>query len=251
MNHFLRKQLLSLIQKSPFEEAIRDLSLRFSGSRGAAYDLMTFEILKRCLRRDSNCIDVGAYRGDILRRMLKYAPDGIITAIEPVRENFDYLVKKYPAIRVCNLALSDTTGTQTFYHVLGRPARSGLQKQDYPDPNETVRETEVAIDTLDNLIPQLQQVDFIKIDVEGAELNVLRGGLALIKRCNPVIVFEHSEQDSRKFAVTSEQLRLFLMDDCQLQISTLTGWLAGDPSLSPEGFHQARQQQGEFYFIAH
>jgi hypothetical protein len=43
---------------------------------------------------------------------------------------------------------------------------------------------------LDDLVPTLKHVDFIKIDVEGAELEVLKGALELIGRNKPVLIIE-------------------------------------------------------------
>ena len=225
--------------------------LRLSSGKGATYDKETFQVMQRCLARDTNCIDIGAYRGDILRRILKYAPDGEIYAIEPIPENYAYLRKKYPTVHLHNVALSDRVGKATFFHVLGRPARSGLEKQYYPDPNELVSEIDVALDTLDNLIPSETPIGFIKIDVEGAELRVLQGGGELIKRWHPIIVFEHAEKASLKFEATSEDLRTYLVEECGLQLSTMKRWLNGEAPFSKEEFHNARLQQKEMYFIAY
>ena len=128
MRHVIRRHLLNLIQKTPFEELIKDLVLRFSSGKGAIYDRETFEVMQQCLARDSNCIDVGAYRGDILRHLIKHAPDGEIYAIEPIPENCAYLKKKYPHVHLHHAALSDEMGKATFFHVQGRPARSGRQQ---------------------------------------------------------------------------------------------------------------------------
>lgn len=251
MKHVLRKYALKLIQDTPLEATVRDLAVRVSSGKGADYDRETVEVMATCLRRSSNCIDVGAYRGDILRHIVRFAREGEIHAIEPVAENCEYLLKRYKAVDIHNLALSDQVGELSFFHVLGRPARSGLKKQHYPDPNEEVREIKVRVDTLDNLIPAQTRIDFIKIDVEGAELNVLRGGQALIRRCRPVIVLEHTEDASLKFSSTSEDLRAFLVDDCGLQLSTMRRWLDKHTPLTSEEFHRARTDQQEMYFIAY
>ena len=48
---------------------------RFSPSR--SYDRETTVLMKRCLRKNSNCVDVGCYEGSVLREILKLAPEGV------------------------------------------------------------------------------------------------------------------------------------------------------------------------------
>jgi hypothetical protein len=48
---------------------------------------------------------------------------------------------------------------------------------------------------LDDVVPQAD-VGFIKIDVEGHELNLLRGATAIIERCRPVLLVECEERHS-------------------------------------------------------
>jgi len=48
------------------------------------YDKETRGIMKGLLRADSNCIDIGCHKGEILREMLKYAPNGQHFAFEPL-----------------------------------------------------------------------------------------------------------------------------------------------------------------------
>jgi hypothetical protein len=45
---------------------------------------------------------------------------------------------------------------------------------------------------IDDLVPKDQKIDFIKIDVEGAEYNALAGATDLIRRCRPIIASEFS-----------------------------------------------------------
>ena len=251
MKHLLRRYLLEFVQRTPFEAVIKDVILFFSSGKGATYDKETFQVLKRCLSEGSNCIDVGAYRGDIVRNILRYAPHGEVYAIEPIKRNCDFLKKKYPSLNVQCVALSDQAGEATFFHALGRPARSGLKKQHYPDPNEKVKEVKIPVKTLDSLIPNAQPIDFIKIDVEGAELNVLRGGFNLIMKWHPIIIFEHAEEASLKYATTSEELWAFLVEECGMKISTMERWLQGEEPFDNHGFHAVRLQQHEFYFIAY
>ena len=251
MKHRLRSVFLKLVQRTPFEHAIKDLVVRFSSSVGAADDRNTFLIIDRYVKEDSNCIDVGAYRGDILRRLVKRATRGEIYGIEPISESCEYLRKEFPVVKIHNMALSDQVGQATFFHALGRPARSGLRKQKYPDPDEHVDEVTIAVTTLDTLIPSGTRIDFVKIDVEGAELAVLRGGLELIRRWRPVIIFEHAEPASLEFGDNSESLRQFLSDECGMNLSSMHRWLNGEQPYGPDEFHEARLQHRVMYFIAY
>ena len=59
--------------------------------------------------------------------------------------------------------------------------------------------------TLDSL--ELSNVSFIKIDVQGADGEVLMGAMDTIKRCRPVVVFEWEEYLSHHFSVSFDKLR--------------------------------------------
>ena len=61
------------------------------------------------------------------------------------------------------------------------------------DLNETYVKEKINVITLDSHIKKYNRVSFIKIDVQGLEKNVLDGALKVIKRDNPVIIFEHSD----------------------------------------------------------
>ena len=61
------------------------------------------------------------------------------------------------------------------------------------DLNETYVKEKINVITLDSHIKKYNKVSFIKIDVQGLEKNVLDGALEIIKRDNPVIIFEHSD----------------------------------------------------------
>jgi FkbM family methyltransferase len=207
--------------------------------------------MQKSLRKDSNCIDVGAYRGETLRDMLKLAPLGKTYAFEPIEENCHYISKKYKRAIVHNIALSDKTGEATFYHVIGRPARSGLQKQAYPDPNELVNTIQVKVKRLDDVLPNDVKIDFIKVDVEGAELHVLRGGEELIKISRPIIVFEHGAELAKQFESSPEQIFDFIGNQCGLNLSSMARWLKREkPYLRQEFVDHVRLNE-DFYFIAY
>ena len=49
----------------------------------------------------------------------------------------------------------------------------------------------VDVETLDNIFGDLMKLKILKVDVEGRELNVFKGGEELIKRTSPIIYFEN------------------------------------------------------------
>ena len=74
-------------------------------------------------------------------------------------------------------------------------------------------DTTINVISLDSHIKNYKKVSFIKIDVQGLEKNVLDGALEIIKRDNPVIIFEHSDL---YFKVPSET-RIHISDLFSLQ----------------------------------
>ena len=45
----------------------------------------------------------------------------------------------------------------------------------------------IAVDKIDNIVPEQTRVDFIKMDIEGSELNALKGAENIIKRDHPML----------------------------------------------------------------
>lgn len=159
--------------------------------RNALDDWMLQAALATALARDSVAVDVGAHAGSVLRDILRIAPDGQHLAFEPLPRLAAALRSAFPDIDVREVALSDTTGTSSFVHVVDDPAYSGLKERTYPAGVGDVREeVSVKLARLDDEIGALEP-DFIKIDVEGAELQVLRGAVETLTRWRPVVWFEH------------------------------------------------------------
>lgn len=57
---------------------------------------------------------------------------------------------------------------------------------------------------LDDLIPGAKHVDFLKIDAQGADLQVLLGADDLVRRCRPLILIEFEEALAKKHGDTAE-----------------------------------------------
>jgi FkbM family methyltransferase len=132
-------------------------------------------------------------------------------AFEPNPEQARYLRRAFGAkLQVESLALSDQSGEVEFVIPTGpNDDKAGLATI-APGPwlsSQAVRRIKVATRRLDELT--LDPVGFIKLDVEGHELAVLRGGYKLLSRDRPNLLVELEE---RFGAGTIEQSRAYLAD---------------------------------------
>src|SRR5262249_24561020 len=135
-------------------------------------------------------VDVGAFEGGVLRHIVRRAPRGRHIAFEPLPEKRAALVRRFPNVQILPHALSDQPGEAEYHHVVKSPAVSGLRRNTALREEELVETVRVPVETLDRTVPEDAPVAFLKIDVEVGELAVLRGGVAMLRRTNPVVVFE-------------------------------------------------------------
>jgi FkbM family methyltransferase len=223
----------------------------FGPSQGEKYDRETFEVFDRVLRPDSSAIDIGANKGEILNAILRSAPRGRHWAFEPVPSLAADLKARFPTVSVLPYALAEASGRATFHLTKSDLAYSSLEDrkpallQQIGLPEAPIEKIEVEVRRLDDVIPESASITLIKIDVEGAEVRTISGGLRTIGRCQPIVIFEagfYSEDRAR------ELFELFR--GCGLQLSLMSRWLRKEPA--PASFAEFLPlAQAHFYFIAH
>lgn len=132
-------------------------------------------------------IDVGANKGQFSLAFRSLVPDGKIIAFEPLEATgtkFEQVFKKDPNVVLRRLALSDKTGEAEF-HVTDRTDSSSLfrpgSKQQEAFGVREASTVKVLLSTLDNQIDfeSIEHPVILKIDVQGAELDVLKGCTSL------------------------------------------------------------------------
>lgn len=239
------------------KQSLKQLTKRILSSMGIhltqnqRYDALTEKIMRKCIQENSNCIDVGAHRGEVLERMLDLAPKGQHFAFEPIPELHAHLLMRYPkGVSIHAFALSDSCGSTSFQHVVSNPAYSGMRQRSYEN-SETIEEIAVEKRKLDEVLPADYRIDFLKIDVEGAEYQVLKGGIEHIKASKPVIIFEHGLGASEHYGTNPEMLYDLLSKDCALKISLLEDFVAGNSALDQEAFKAQFYKKLNYYFVAH
>ncbi|PKP20699.1 MAG: hypothetical protein CVU05_08495 [Bacteroidetes bacterium HGW-Bacteroidetes-21] len=220
-------------------------------TRNQEYDYQAYKILQRNLKADSNGIDVGCHEGEFLDFFLKFSPAGSHFAFEPLPPYYENLQAKYgQSIRIFPYALSNEAKTTHFNFVKNAPAFSGLKERSYNTSNPGIEKIEVKTERLDNLIPTDIPINFIKIDVEGAEFMVLQGASQLIKKNKPLIIFEFGIGASDYYNTKPEDVFDFFAS-CDMKISLMKSFLSNNGALSISEFSKCYNSNSDYYFIAH
>jgi FkbM family methyltransferase len=160
--------------------------------------------LKDIVPADRLAVDVGAANG-VYTWYLSHLASSCV-AFEANSESAKRVCRRVPSATVHAVALSDREGN-TFFRVpkINDVLLEGWAtietENDFSSLDcQEVRSCPVALRTLDSY--DLQNVGFIKIDVEGHELTVLRGAADTIRRWRPTMLIE-AEDRHREGAVES------------------------------------------------
>lgn len=235
------------------KETLREffITLHLDLTKNLKYDRLTKVILKKYLNSNSNCIDVGCHKGEILDLILKYAPQGKHYAFEPIPYLYNELRNKYKnKAEIFPYALSDTNGESNFQLVKNAPAYSGIKKRQYNIKNPEIEEIKVKLRTLDEIIPLNEKIHLIKIDVEGAELGVIKGAKNLLKNNKPIVIFECGKGASDYYGTSPIDLYNFISDETGLKIYTLQSFLYNKKPINKVEFVNYFNTNKEYYFIA-
>jgi FkbM family methyltransferase len=218
-----------------------------------ARDRVDMENIKRliafCLHADSCCIDIGAHRGSVLREIVRVAPLGTHWAYEPLPHLAADLRDVFPTVSIRQAALSDHQGAAPFQHVIGdAEGCSGFRVCTVPPGLEGQVETiSVPVERLDDSPASEVPVAFLKIDVEGAEQQVLEGARDTLLHNRPTIVFEHTFAASNAYGTSPEDIYTFLSGSVGLRVFDLDG----NGPLSGEDFEGMSYAGDPINFVAH
>jgi FkbM family methyltransferase len=150
-------------------------------------------ILKFFKANEFGFIDIGAFRGDFTDMIITAFPRSQGLLIEPTIGNYYYLKSRFylkETIKIINYALGLEKSEADFYCTSDSAQNSLLEFVDY---NTSVVINKVSVESLDELLNSgnnFQNIDLIKIDTQGNDLNVLQGGIKTIKKYKPAILTE-------------------------------------------------------------
>ena len=239
----VRKRILSSARRMGLEPQLRRAQDAFaprSQLRNRRDDAHLYAMMAAILAPEANCIDVGANAGDVLGMMVRLAPEGHHVAYEPLPELAGSLAERFPGVDVRDAAIADTPGEATFYRNTASDSRSSLR------PCTGCEPITVRVETLDQNLPDGYRPDFVKIDVEGAELAVLLSGAEMLARHRPHIAIEHGSS-AAAFGTTHRMIHDFLAGELGMRIFDMDG----DGPLSADEFDLVADPPGDRWnFIA-
>ncbi|QFI75627.1 FkbM family methyltransferase [Bradyrhizobium betae] len=169
--------------------------------------------LRRFVPEGSVVIDVGANVGFFSLRFASWVgPRGEVILLEPEDRNFEALqslVVREGMIersRLMKVAAAETSGKAMLKINPQHPGDHKLSLDDTGVPIDTVR--------LDDLLSDKgrSRPSLIKIDVQGAELSVLRGAPDILRHARPALFVELDEDGLRKFGASVADVLCYLKD---------------------------------------
>lgn len=179
-------------------------------------------VCKRHLKPDSVFVDIGANQGEFSLFAAKRVPQGKVIALEPRTQLFAQLKENLELNHLSNTELincgcSDMPKTAELYSSsrpeLNQARNEGLASLYSGERRDTPIET-ITLRTFDEIADELRlsRVDMMKIDVEGAELPVLRGATKTLRAHKPHLLLEVSEGNFKAAGYRKEDLFEFLSE---------------------------------------
>jgi FkbM family methyltransferase len=152
--------------------------------------------LLRFLQPGMTVLDLGAHHGlYTLLASKRVGAKGHVIAFEPSprelqRLRWNLVLNRCRNVSIEPSALGNVEGTTELFVCLGR--ETGCNSLRSPIVSEPVRKVQVPITSLDRYLQRtgVQKADFVKMDVEGAELEVLKGAHTLLNVLRPLIICE-------------------------------------------------------------
>jgi len=173
-------------------------------------------LIKQVVRPGNFCLDIGANIGAHTLLMARIAGStGHVIGLEPHPQIYHRLLQntclnRLTNVKVVNAALADKDGTIDLYGFAADAFEQGISSL-LPD-HEAKTKIEVRAIRGATLVREqrIEACDFLKIDVEGAELDVLQGARSILHNQRPLILVELFEPHQQRFGRSCQRIVDFL-----------------------------------------
>ena len=175
------------------------------GDPGISQELQTFgtheplstKLISDLLKKGMTCLDIGANIGYyVLLESKIVGNEGEIIAIEPSPPNYNCIkenleLENTSNVKAYNFAAGDTEGEIRFF-VNKRSNGCKVLLENEKPPNRPGTIIKVPVRKMDIFLNELKikKIDFVRMDVEGYELNIFEGMENVIKKSKPIVQLE-------------------------------------------------------------
>ena len=199
-------------------------------------------IFDKYLNENSVCIDVGAFIGTNTIKMARRCKK--VYSFEPYEQTFNLLKKNLELNNMDNVEVyqkavgnENKKITEMYYpeklEQYGNLSNAGAMRLTYEFHENTKMKVDVDMIKLDDYF-FMQKIDLIKLDCEGCELDVLKGGKYIIQKFKPVILIENFEKEELIQEVWQE---LEGLDYKYSKLSAINGMFYSEDNIDYEGMY--------------
>jgi FkbM family methyltransferase len=159
--------------------------------------------LNKFLKKDMTFIDIGANQGEFSLFAASKLEKGLVISFEPLQKNLKSLkaniaLNGFSNIIINEFGLSNKNEKLPIYTSENKLLHSGIHEglsSIYKSSERSTLEEIIEIKAFDEeYYDKLERLDFVKIDIEGAELFCLKGMEKTIKKFKPQILIEINEE---------------------------------------------------------
>lgn len=206
---------------APDSNEIISRSLYYNGT----YEAGTLYILSKCLQKGNTYLDIGSNLGLMALYASKcVGPNGKVFAFEPEPGTFKLLKQNitlngFTNVQPIPLALGSAKNTAMIFNSQTNSGAASL----IPSKKLTGQQSKIQVETLDDFICEkpIRPIRMIKIDVEGWELEVLKGGKKILSRADAPILCVECSKLHPMYGGTTEDIYTFVSDINHYQIYRL------------------------------
>lgn len=233
LNNILKLPILlfaQVIKKSPaslkflFTKALKNEIIDFNDSQyfsGYFHIEKTIKLAKEFNLINEIVIDVGGADGTTAKMFLEAFPKSKIFVFEPLKENYSQIAQilnQYINLKLIKKAVGSSP-QKAVIHKTKRITSSSLLEVNSDSTSEVFSDilkvndkVEVSITTLDESIPQNEFISILKIDVQGYELEVLKGATSTLRRTS-IIVLEMNNHSYYSGAPKYYEVDIYLREN--------------------------------------
>ena len=200
-------------------------------------------------------VEIGANQGYYTSLFQKLVgKNGTVHAFEPLPTTFELLEGSVrfdlPNIHLYNLGTFDTKGEFKFHLPKNDHGQATMSPHDCNSwKSREIEEVSCSVIKLDEFTPisSLSKIDFLKIDVEGAELPSLHGAESLLRTHKPLLFVEVCKAWMKSFGYNAKELEAYLLSLSYNKFEVVGRNLLTIDSM--ESFLKRKEEEESFNFL--